>query len=167
MKVAEERLPRATFHAQSMSKLSISKKFDVIICLFSAIGYVRTEAALRETMRRFASHLKPGGVVIIEPWLTKETYRSGWPHMSTYDGKDIKIARMNVSETRGDYSVMHMHFTVAERNKKVAHFVDTHIMRLTPLDELLQMMRSAGLSARLVKSKMFGRGLLVGVKPSA
>ena len=87
-----------TFKQADMIKLDLNKKFDVILCLFSSIGYVKTYQNLTKTIHNFAKHLKTGGVVIIEPWFTEATYITGLPSMTTHDGKGIKIARLCVSE---------------------------------------------------------------------
>ncbi len=44
-----------------MESFDLAKEFDVITCLFRAIGYVRTLPALEATLRNFARHLRPGG----------------------------------------------------------------------------------------------------------
>ena len=59
-----------------MISLDLNKKFDIITCLFSSIGYVKTYANLEKSITSFAKHLKIGGVVIIEPWFTAETYKA-------------------------------------------------------------------------------------------
>lgn len=165
--LARRRLPKATFYRQDMAKLRIAKRFDVITCLFSSIGYVKTGKGLQQTIKGFSRHLKPGGVVLIEPWFTKQEYRPGSPHMTTYDSPDIKIARLNVSKVRGDLSIMDMHFTVAERGKGIVRFIDSHEMRMTPVEDIITMMEDAGLRVTYVKNKDFSRGLLIGVKPSS
>ena len=79
--------------------------------------------------------------------------------------KAIKLSRMTVSQVKGDLSVMDMNWMVAERGKDVYHFVDRHVMRMTPTEELLQYARDAGLNPKFMKTATFTRGLLVAVKP--
>lgn len=38
--------------------------------------------------------------------------------MTTFDGEDVKIARLRVSKIEGNISVMDMHYLIAEKNKK-------------------------------------------------
>jgi len=83
-----------------MVSLHLNKKFDIITCLFSSIGYVKTYANLEKSMNSFAKHLKTGGVVIIEPWFTTKTYKTGTPHLTTYEDNDLKIARAVVSNKK-------------------------------------------------------------------
>jgi ubiquinone/menaquinone biosynthesis C-methylase UbiE len=165
LEVARKNVKGVVFKQADMTTLNLGKKFDVITCLFSSIGYVKTCKNLRRTIRNFSKHLKDGGVVLIEPWFTKSTYIPGPPHMSIYDGKDIKIARLNVSELRGNLSVMDMHYLVAERGKGVKHFVDRHELGLFEVDETLRIMKKAGLQSKFLKrGLMRERGMFVGMK---
>jgi SAM-dependent methyltransferase len=165
LKVARKNVEGVAFEEADMSTLNLGKQFDVITCLFSSIGYVGTYSNLRKTIHKFAKHMKEGGVVLIEPWFTKSTYIADSPHMSTYDGKDIKIARLNISEIRGDLSVMDMHYLIAERGKGVKHFVDRHELGLFEVDETLRTMKAAGLRSKFLKhGLMQGRGMFVGIK---
>jgi ubiquinone/menaquinone biosynthesis C-methylase UbiE len=163
--VARKKVKGVRFLQADMVTLNLGREFDVIICLFSSIGYVKTHAGLKKTLQNFARHLKNGGVVIIEPWFTKRGYTKGRPHMATYGDDDTKIARMNVARVRGDISVMDMHYFIAERNKGVKCFVDRHELRMVEPQRILEFMREAGLRAKFVKEGLMdGRGLYIGVK---
>ena len=106
-----------------------------------------------------------GVVMVIEPWFTEDTFLPGTAHMTTYDGDDVKIARLNVSRRRGNVSIMDFHYLVAEKGKEVRHFVDRHELGLFSMAETLAIMKDAGLRARYLKNGfMRGRGVYVGVK---
>jgi len=165
LKVARKNVKGVVFKKADMTKLNLGKEFDVIICLFSSIGYVRTYANLKKTIDNFAKHLKPGGVVIIEPWLPRSVYKVGLPHMDTYDGEDIKIARSNVSDARGNISILDMHYQIAEKNKEVEHFVDRHELGMFDEKKFIEFMRKGGFDAKYLKGGLLkDRGLYVGVK---
>ncbi|TET28556.1 MAG: class I SAM-dependent methyltransferase [Candidatus Heimdallarchaeota archaeon] len=167
LELAKEKAPKAKFIEADMINLKLEQEFDVIVCLFSSIGYVKTEENLRKTISGFTRHLKKGGVVIIEPWLTKEIYRTGSPHMNTYDGENTKIARVNVSELKDDFiSYFEMHYLVAETNKPIMHFVDKHELAMFPIDLQQEIMKENGLQVNYLKKGLFdSRGLLIGQKP--
>ena len=129
---------------------------------------MKTEDRLRQTIANFVRHLRPGGVAIVEPWFTREAYHAGTAHMTTYDGEEVKIARLNVSEVEGDVSIMDMHYLVAEAGRGVAHFVDRHELGLFATERSLAIMREAGLEAEyLEEGLMVGRGVYVATKPEA
>lgn len=149
----------------NMVNFRISRNFDVILCLFSSIGYVKTYRNLEKAITNFSNHLKVGGIAIIEPWFTKSNFKAGNPHMSIYDSKNIKIARLNISEVKGDLSIMDMHYLIAEKDRKVRHFVDRHELGLFGVKDTLRIMREAGLKSVYLKNGLMkDRGLYIGVK---
>jgi ubiquinone/menaquinone biosynthesis C-methylase UbiE len=165
LEVAMKNVEGVVFEQADMTKLNLGKRFDVITCLFSSIGYVKTYANLRKTIRSFAKHLKTGGVLLIEPWFRKSTFIEDSPHMNTYDGRHIKIARLCVSKIKGDFSVQDMHYLVAERGRDVTHFVDRHELGLFEIDETLAIMKEAGFQTKFLKNGLMkDRGLFIGVK---
>jgi ubiquinone/menaquinone biosynthesis C-methylase UbiE len=153
------------FEVADMTTMDLGKRFDVITCLFSSIGYVKTHSNLEKTIRNFANHLKKGGVVLIEPWFTKSAFIPGSPRMETYDGKDIKIARLSVPRAKGNLSVIDMHYLVAERDEDVKYFLDRHQMGLFEVDQTLKILEEAGLQPRFLKYGLVDkRGIFVGTK---
>ncbi len=165
VEVARTKFKDVIFEQKDMIDFNLKKEFDVILCLFSSIGYVKTYSNLEKTMLNFKNHLKKGGVLIIEPWFTKSTYWDGHPGMTTYEGEAIKIARLNSSKIEGDLSIMEMHYLIAEKDKDVIHFVDTHELGLFETDKTLDFMEKACLQAEFLKDGLMeGRGLFIGVK---
>lgn len=163
--IAKKKVKGAAFKKADMVNMRLNRKFDVIACLFSSIGYVKTHAKLQKTLKTFAAHLKIGGVAIIEPWFTKASYKAGFAHMTTYDGKDLKIARLAVSKVKGKVSVMDMHYLIAEGAKGVRHLVDRHELGLFETEKTLQFMEQAGFKAKFLRhGLMKGRGLFIGIK---
>lgn len=163
--IAQKNTPDVTFKLVDMIHLNLHKTFDVIICLFSSIGYVKNYKNLSKTIEGFARHLKKGGVVIIEPWYTESSYLTGLPTMTTYDGEDIKIARLCISKKRGILSVMDMHYLIAEKDKNMRHFIERHELAMFDIDKVLAIMQKNGLKANFLKNGLMkDRGLYVGVK---
>ena len=165
LEIARRNNEGIVFEDADMITLDLGKTFDVITCLFSSIGYVKTLSKLKKTSRNFAKHLKKGGVVLIEPWFTKSAYIPGSPHMETYDGQDIKIARLSVPRAQGDMSIIDMHYLVAERGKDIKYFVDRHELGLFEVDQTLNILEEAGLHSKFLKHGLVGkRGMFVGTK---
>lgn len=66
---AVEKHSRVEFQLQDMTQLAVSTEmFDAVICLFDAIGYVRTNEALEKVFHGVHKHLRPGGLFIFEFW---------------------------------------------------------------------------------------------------
>jgi ubiquinone/menaquinone biosynthesis C-methylase UbiE len=150
-----------------MVNFDLGRQFDVILCLFSSIGYVRTYSRLGMTLKNFARHLKTGGVTIIEPWFTKSTVKVGYVHVLAQGTNDLKIVRVDYTGAKGNMTVLDERIVVAERNKGIATYKDRMVMGLFEQDKFLRRMNEAGLRARYLKKSLApGRGLYVGTKPS-
>jgi SAM-dependent methyltransferase len=80
--IARHRLPEVPLHHADMTDFTLGRRFDVVTCLFSAIGYVKTLDHLAHAIQCMASHLSPGGVLLIEP-CSPRTYGGQEPFMRT------------------------------------------------------------------------------------
>ncbi len=112
LRIARQKNPEINFYRGDILAFDLKRPFDAIVCLFSSIGYVRTRARLRKAVKNMARHLKPGGVLIVEPWLTPETFTEGTLHANFVDRPELKIARMNVSRVQNGVSVLDLHYLV-------------------------------------------------------
>jgi len=165
LSVAKKNLMDVIFKQADMVTMDLKDTFDIITCLFSAIGHVQTYSNLEKTLKNFTNHLNQGGVVIIEPWFTKSTYLLGHPGMTTYDGEDVKIARLNTTKIENDISVMDMHYLIVERDMDVQYYVETHKLGLFEIEKFLELMKEAGFKAEFLKDGLMKeRGLYIGVK---
>ena len=156
--VARERLPQARFHEADMADFDLGRRFDAVVCMFSSIGYVRTEARLRAAVAAMARHLEPGGVLIVEPWLAPDAWREGHVGGVFVDEPELKIARVNVAERQGDLSTVDFHYLVATP-AGVEHFTELHELGLFTLDQHLEAFRAAALAVEHDPEGPWGRGL--------
>jgi ubiquinone/menaquinone biosynthesis C-methylase UbiE len=165
LKVARRKTNAVKFVRADMADFDLRRRFDVVLCLFSSIGYLKTYDRLENSIDRIGRHLVPGGVAIIEPWFTRESYTAGKPHAAVMGTDDVRIARVSVSKVRGLLSVMDMHYLIAERGKNVRHHVDRHELAMFEPKRILRAMTAAGMQTRFLKhGLMHDRGLYVGVK---
>lgn len=165
LEIAKKAHKDIKFHNKDMISFNLKKRFDIITCLFSSIGYVKTKSNLKKTIMNFSRHLKKGGIVLIEPWFDKKNFHKGMPHMNTYEDENIKIARLNVSDVKRNISFLRFHYLIAEKNKKIRHYEDTHELGLFSVDETLEIMKKAGLQSRYLKNGLEQeRGLYIGIK---
>lgn len=162
--IARQRLPDSAFHEMPMQALDLDEQFDAVICLFSSIAYVREVNALKETLRRFHAHTVPGGVVIVEPWLTPEVIRPQHIRTQLVEGKDLDIVRMARTEVIGRVSVLHFEYLVGTPNA-IEHFSERHEMALFTHEEYLHAFADAGLEVEHIPEGITGRGLYIGVRP--
>jgi ubiquinone/menaquinone biosynthesis C-methylase UbiE len=165
LRIARRNVKGVTFKEADMKTLNLGKQFDVITCLLSSIGYVKTYSNLERTIRGFSKHLRKGGLAIIEPSHANSAFVKGEPRITIYDGKDAKIARINVTKTRQATAVLNMNILIAERGKDAKYFMDEHELGLFGINKTMGIMKSAGLKSKYLKTGlMSGRELFVGIK---
>lgn len=164
-RIASEKAPNASVFAADMTAFTVHPPVDAILSLFSSIGYLLDEEALRAAARSFAAAIRPGGALIVEPWLTREAWVEGRPHMATYDRPDLKLARVNISGREGDHSVMAMHWLVGRPGEPVEHFVEHHRLWMCPRPTMLRAFADAGFDVRFEPDGLLkDRGLFLGVR---
>lgn len=164
LRVARRKCPEVRFAIANMLDLELGRTFDVITCLFSSIAYARTYRNLRRAFASFAQHLKPGGVVVVEPFFGRRTYSVGRPYALFVDRPDVKIARLNVSHRRGNVAILDFHYLIAA-GKGVQYLRDAHGLGLFEAPGVLQVMRATGFRATFLRHGLMpGRGLYIGVK---
>ncbi len=165
--IARERYPDATFHQADMVDFDLGRAFDAVVCLFSAIGYVRTEEALRRTVANFARHLRPGGVAVVEPWLSPERFRPGTPKLDVFESPALKIARMGRTEWEGGLSVIVFVHLVGHPDG-IDHWEDRHLLGLFTHQQMLDAFAAAGLEVvEYDADGLIGRGLYVARRPES
>ncbi len=162
--IARKRNPNVRFHKGDMTGFDIVRSFDVITCLFSAIGYAKTLDLAGEAIACMSRHLNPGGVVIVEPWFTPHEWRPGTVHAMLVDEPDLKIARVNTSFVNGRVSYFDLHHLIGTA-EGTTHSVEHHELGLFEIDEMKKMFVEAGLSVTHDPEGITGRGLYVGEKP--
>jgi len=161
--IARKRNPGMKFHQGNMRTFKLTKRFDVITCLFSAIGYMTTLAQLRGAVRNMSAHLRPGGVLIIEPWISPRDFKSGSLHAVLVNQPKLKLARIGRSIAHGKTSTIQFHYLIATP-KTTRHFSESEKFGLFTRAEYTSAFRAAGLRVRYYRRGLIGRGLYVGVK---
>ena len=158
----------AEFVRGDMVDFDLGRKFDVVLCLFSSIGHVRTYPRLARTIRNFARHLKEGGVMIIEPWFTWSTVKDGYVHVLVQGDDNPKVVRVDITRIRRNLSILDERIVVANGAEGMTTYKDRMVMGLFEQERFLRLMREAGLKAKLLERSLApGRGLYVGVKQHA
>jgi len=161
--IARGRLPGVPLHCADMRTFELPTRFDVINCLFSAIGYMTTLEDLRRAVGRMSAHLKGGGLLAVEPWFTPDAWRPNTPHMTLVDELDLRIARLNKSLADGRVSIVDFHYVIATP-QETTHVVEHHRLGLFTGEEMIAAFEEVGLSVRYDSVGIFGRGLYLARK---
>jgi SAM-dependent methyltransferase len=163
--IARERLPGGTVHQGDMRDFDLGRRYDVVTCLFSSIGYVGTLDGLRAAFATFRRHVTDGGVVLVEPWLTPEAAQPGPVHVVTAEGEEVTVVRMSLLEVEGRDSRLRFEYLVG-REDGIQHLRETHALGLFTVEETLEAFAAAGLAADHDPQGLSGRGLYV-ARPAA
>jgi SAM-dependent methyltransferase len=163
--VARERLPDVPLHEADMTGFDLGRRFDAVACLFSSLGYARTEERMRAAVACMARHLEPGGVLVVDPWFGPDGWLVGHVGAVFVDEPELKIARLNVGERDGDVSPMDMHYLIATP-AGVEHVVERHELGLFTHDQHVRAFRDAGLAVEHFPDALRGRGRYVGIRPA-
>ncbi len=149
----------ASVHTASMDSFDIGETFDAVVCLFSSIGY---SSDLPGAIASMARHLNPGGVLIVEPWLTPDQWVSGHVQVLDQDSDGIRLLRMTTSEVDGSRSFLHMHYLIGT-TQGIEHLVETHRLTLFTMAQYESAFRASDLTFEFDHDGPMGRGALIGL----
>lgn len=163
--VARTKLPETLLHRADMQDFDLGRTFDVVTCLFSSIGYVESVAGLEGAIGSMARHVASGGLLLVEPWLTPDTFDpSDLGRLIHVERPGLQAVRMNGSRVEGATSVLDFHYLVA-RPGSVEHLTETHVLGLFTDEEMRASLERAGLDVEHDREGPLGRGLWIGRRP--
>jgi SAM-dependent methyltransferase len=161
--IARGRLPEVPFHLGDMLDFDLGRQFHVVTCLFSSIGYAKTLEELRAAVGRLAAHVRPGGILAIEPWFTPLDWHPHTVHGMYIDEPGLKIARVSTSMVRDRVSIFDLHHLIG-RPEGTEHVVEHHEMGLFEVEEMTAVIEEAGLAVSYDAEGLTGRGIYIGKK---
>jgi SAM-dependent methyltransferase len=166
LRLAKKANPGTHFHKGDMRTFALGRRFDLITCMFSSIGYMKTMKDIKAAIRNMAAHLTEGGVLMVEPWLSPGQWHPGRVSMSIVNEPELKIVRMNTTERKGRIASFEMHYLVG-KPEGVFHSKELHQTRLSTVQEMTNAFREAGLDVEYDKRGPTGRGLYIAKARSA
>jgi SAM-dependent methyltransferase len=162
--VARKRHPGIAFHHGDMLDFDLGCRFDVVVCLFGSIGYVKTAARLDRAVANMARHVCPGGVLIIEPFYTPADWKQGRrPCANFVDQPDLKIARIMVWDVEQAIAKSNFHYLVGTP-EGIEHFTERHELGLFTDEQNRAAFAAAGLDVVRDAKGLMGRGVYIGTR---
>jgi SAM-dependent methyltransferase len=176
--IAQTRLAGIPLHDGDMRTFDLGRRFDVVTCLFSAIGYMLTIDDLHAAVDRMAAHVSPGGLLVVEPWFHPEAWIDGLVMAESATSGDLAIARLSHSRREGHVSHFDFYWTVGrgptpgatpdatpDRDDAVEQWIEPHRLALWSDVQYRSAFAAAGLDVEHDADGLIGRGLYLGRRP--
>jgi len=171
--------PECELREGDMRSVRLGRTFDAVL-VHDAIMYATSEADLRATIETAALHCRAGGVVVLAPDCTRETFCSrsasddagavhaddGTDHGGEdgADGRALRYLEWSWDPDPSDTTIEVAYaFTLREADGSVRVELDHHTEGLFPEATWLRLMRECGLDARTVSDPRRGQ-IFVGVR---
>jgi daunosaminyl-N,N-dimethyltransferase/N-dimethyltransferase len=169
--IASRKVPAARVGVRDMTDFALDRPADALVCLFSSHGYVHPERRPAAAACFFRA-LRPGGVAIVEPWLTPAEYVAGHVGVTEWDGEKQspavkkRVIRAGPHLVEGRRSVLDFHWLVVTPDS-IEHFTDRHELWMETEEELTATFRGAGFDVTwLQPGPLTGRAVLVLRRPA-
>jgi SAM-dependent methyltransferase len=148
-------------HEADMRTLDLGRTFDVVTCLFSAIGYMLDLDQLGQAAAALARHVAPGGLLLVEPWIAPEVWQAGRPQALAAQDDRLAVTRMSRAGVDGRVSWVEMEYLVSD-GTTLEQFSERHEMGLFTPDEMRAALEATGLRVEHDPAGLIGRGLWIG-----
>lgn len=165
LQIARSKLgERAALYEADMFHLDLDERFDVVTCLWGTIAYATTPAALRVVAGNIAHHLTSGGLAIIEPWLTPDSFDDAKRVNVTVDEDEDPVLTI-VSTSRRDQDVAELRrLYVAAAPSVLSTVEEHHRLGLFTVPTYRSAFEAAGLQTEWLADGLSDRGLLLASK---
>ena len=152
LEVARSRAAAASatieFERQDMRALDLDgRRFDAVVCLFDALGYVRTNEAVVGTMRGVRDLLKPSGLFVFEVWHGAAMLSSFQPlRIREWSDSGRRIIRVSSTDLLIEEQLARVKYDVIviESDGTAATFAETHVGRYFLMQEIRYFLQTCG-----------------------
>jgi SAM-dependent methyltransferase len=160
VRLAQDKNPQGRFVAADMRQFELTQRYDVVMCLFSSIGYVRTLEQVATTLRCFRQHLSKDGAIIIEPWFAPGVLDQTRVDRVSCEVDGARITRSSRIELEPGLSRLLFDYEIVDATG-TRHMHELHELGLFTQAEMMESFRAAGLNATYDSTGLMNRGLYV------
>jgi SAM-dependent methyltransferase len=162
VRIAQEKNPTGSFICFDMVRMDLDQTYDAVLCLFSSIGYMKTADRMTEALGALGRHVRPGGIILVEPWFKPEEWQVGRVDEVGAADETRHVRRMSYSDRRGSISVLELHYLVGVIGQGVEYRKEIHELGLFTVEEMRTAFSRAGLDAEWDPVGLSGRGMYLG-----
>ncbi len=157
--IAADRLEGVPLHRGDIRTFALDRTFDVVTCLFSSIGYLRPEIEMRRAVANLSRHVATGGLLIIEPWVSPDSWHRDDVHIDTVE-RDGWV-QMTSARRRGTTTFLDIHQLVSSPTG-ITHRSERHVLELYTSRQYRLAMEWVGMDVEHDPTGLTGRGLFIG-----
>jgi hypothetical protein len=163
--VAQRKLSGVTLIHGDMCTVNLGRQADAAVSLFSSVGYLPDEAALGAAIATMAAHVRPGGVVIVEPAVLRERVQPARPQVTEITWNGERIVRTTTAVREGN--VLRIRFTFSCEGIDGRRVVEEeHRIQLFARSMYYRAFSAAGLRVKHEPSGSTGLGMFIGCRPA-
>lgn len=162
--IAQAKCPEGRFSVSDMTALDLPGRYDVVTCLFSAIGYLRTEQALRAAVRSMRGRLNPGGVMLVDPWFEPGQLTHGWISTLVGEQDGLTVCRMCRTVLQGAESRLEFEYLIGTASG-IERRSEVHELGLFTQGQMQEAFSQAGLLVERQPEALRTRGIYLGRLP--
>ena len=158
--------PACEHRLGDMRTLGLGKTFDAVL-IHDAINYMVTKDDLKAALDTAASHLTPGGVLLLMPDNTAESFME----KTTLGGhseaaRGIRYLQWTHDPVPDDGQYMlDFAYILHHEDGRTVHLHDAHVCGVFEREEWLKALHAAGFEAQCIHDP-WGRDLFLGARPS-
>ncbi len=144
--------PECAHHQGDMRSVRLGRRFDAVF-VHDAVGYMTSEADLRQAMETAFVHCSPGGIAVFVPDSTTETFETASDHGGTDDasGRGVRYLEWVWDPSPDDtWALAEYAFLLRSPDGSVQAVHETHRWGLFGADVWLRLLSEAGFEASAV-----------------
>jgi SAM-dependent methyltransferase len=161
LEAARKKNPAGRYFCADMRDFDLGTRYDVVTCLFSAIGYVKTIESAEQAIACMARHVRPGGILIVEPWISPTQWKPGTLSINIGEPKGGLVCRMAFSQRGDDRSIIALHYLYGTP-QGIRHYTEQLELGLFSEEQMIGAFRNAGMKVMFESPGLIGRGLYIG-----
>lgn len=137
--------PEAQTVLGDMRTIDLGRTVDIVL-IHDAVDYMLSPSDVQAALHTAAKHLKPGGLLIVAPTYTTESFEDGQSISDEHADEQVHVAftsSVNRVQNHPSQFVMSMVFDITE-NSQTTRFTDAHTCGLFSQDDWSQWITEAG-----------------------
>jgi len=143
LSIARDKVKNATFINADMCNFSLGSQYDVIVNLYGSIGQAESLEHMQAAMKCAYKHLKQGGIFILTPWSTKESFHDALVGRTKTSGLSGFCRMETVQRVADDKIRIDYHHLISD-NLEVKYYKHHNFITLFSESEYENSIKDAG-----------------------